>query len=374
MGILQIKINFPKSTGILLVVLCAVLGYGITSWFVLRNVIQYSVPRKSLLIEVPNGNRTKENVIFSLKVTSNLPIDSVSSVRPIDYVPIVKKNILFHQNPSFLIWTFLISTMISIAAGSVPFFISKIFELKKKFSLSRKKVWIGGFLYAGLLDLFIILTNNRTTGFYQPPHIIDDFHILFNDGSIISALVLTNLILILPGLVVMFLTGVSSDSIYIGAKNNINDINFSNKESIEDAVKKLKYLNMLLQNTLQIMAIIVVFSVLTTSALGDSIRSTLKVEGLDLFPKQIGYIYGMYFSLFLCIVYIPIYYYLKNNYNGLKELAADPINIPNSTEWYTSLFGDVKFEGSAIENLKLALTIIAPIITSFLPNTFDFFK
>ncbi|HXD94793.1 MAG TPA: hypothetical protein VNX01_16415, partial [Bacteroidia bacterium] len=135
-----------------------------------------------------------------------------------------------------------------------------------------------------------------------------------------------------------------------------------------------KYLNQLLQSTLQILATIVVFSVLTSSTLGESIKSMVSVSGLDLFPKQISYIYGMYFSLFLCVIYIPIYYYLKNNFNRLKELASDPVNIPNSSVWYTSLFGDVKFEGSALENVKLALTIIAPILTAFLPKTLDFMK
>jgi len=57
-----------------------------------------------------------------------------------------------------------------------------------------------------------------------------------------------------------------------------------------------------------------------------------------------------------------------------KELASDPAYVPQDKDWYTSLFGDIRFEGSVLENLKLALTIVAPIITSFLPNTFEFLK
>jgi hypothetical protein len=283
-------------------------------------------------------------------------------------------SMLFNQNPAFMTWAFLICAMMSVAAGSAPFFISQIIELKRKFGLSRRKVWVGGILYAVLLDVFLFLTNNHNTSYFHPPQIIDHFHILFTSGSIIQGIIAAVLILILPGLSLMFLIGASSDSIYIVAKDKVHDVHQNSIESIEEATKKIKYLNQLLQSTLQILAVIVVFSVLTTSMLGQSIRSTVSVQGFDLYPKQISYVYGLYFALFLCVIYVPVYYYLKNNYNRLKELAADPANIPDSADWYSKLFGDAKFEGSALENLKLSLTIIAPIITSFLPNTFEFFK
>lgn len=359
--------TIPKSAGVLIVVLCATLGYYITISSIKSNLIQYPDLPKSLLVKLSNGKT------FNLPVDSKMPIDTVKLRPVINNSGKVCENILFHQNPSMLLWAILICITVAIAAGAAPFFIFQIFELKNKFSLSKRRVWVGGVLYAALIDLFLINTNGKLTGYYEPPEIIDGLKILFIDGQIITHIVGAILLLILPGLSVMFLIATASDNIYIVANEGVQNTNTSSIKSIEDAVKKLKYLHKALQNTLQILAIIVVFSVLTTGALGESIKSTVSVHGLDLYPSKASYVYGLYFSLFLCIIYVPLFYYLKSNFIKLQELASDP-SITAPTGWYTSLFGDIKFEGNALESIKLAFTIIAPILTSFLPNATEFLK
>jgi hypothetical protein len=84
----------------------------------------------------------------------------------------------------------------------------------------------------------------------------------------------------------------------------------------------------------------------------------------------------LYFSLFLSIIYIPVYFYIKQNYNRLKE-KANELNPPDDVKekpWYKDLFGDTRFEGTALDNLKLAFTLMAPLLTSFLPESLHFFK
>ena len=43
-------------------------------------------------------------------------------------------------------------------------------------------------------------------------------------------------------------------------------------------------------------------------------------------------------------------------------------------QWSQTVLGTVKFEGTALDNLKLAITILAPLITSFLPDGLHFIK
>ncbi len=166
----------------------------------------------------------------------------------------------------------------------------------------------------------------------------------------------------------MFLSGASSDKIYGKAEKGVTDTTSDSIKSIEQAAKRIKILNLSLQSALQILATVIVFTSLSANAFGKSINAMVHVKGFNLYPDVSAYVYGMFFSLFLCIIYLPNYYYLKNNYNKLKELASD-LKEPEATPaWYTSLFGEIKLEGTAVENIKLALTIVAPLLTSFLPN------
>lgn len=365
------KVSFPKATGLLFIVFCAVAGYIFTSTLISRRLIQYRSPIGSFLVGVyDEGSETKRSA-FSLAVSSELKIDSVMTLRP--NAPMgYNTEILFHENPTFMVWMILACIMVSISAGSCAFFIARIFELCKKFTLPVTKIF-WSFMFAFSIIALLAYGNRNIPGFFQPPEIIDTFHILLTGGWIIEVIVVITMSLALPGLILLFLIGASSDRVNIRAKTGIDTMGVSNQDSIEIAVINLKYLNHLLQNTLQILSIIVVFAVLTTKTLGDSIKATISVKGFDLFPNQVSYVYGMYFTLFLCIVYIPVFAYLKNNYNTLNDLAVKEAGGATSN-WYTNLFGQDKFEGTALGNIKLSLTVIAPLLTSFLPDLGELIK
>ena len=365
------KVSFPKATGLLFIVFFAVAGYIFTSTLISGRLIQYRTPIGSFLIDVNNEGSPTKRTAFSLAVTSELKIDSVITVRP--QAPMgYSSEILFHENPTFMVWMILACIMVSIGSGSCAFFVSRIFELCKKFKLPGTKIF-WSFMFAFFITVLLVYGNMNIPGYFQPPEIIDTFHILLTGGWVIELIVGIMMGLALPGLILLFLIGSSSDRINITAKMGIDTLGVSNQKSIEEAATNLKYLNHLLQNTLQILSIIVVFAVLTTKTLGDSIKATISVKGFDLFPNQVSYVYGMYFTLFLCIVYIPVYAYLKNNYSTLNDMALKEPDAPTAT-WYTNLFGQNRFEGTALSNLKLALTVIAPLLTSFLPDLGNLIK
>lgn len=358
---------------IIIVVLMAALGYGITVFAIGHSTIQYASQPTSFSTRVNDGADLSgtTDVIFNFKLHSQLPVDSLETRQIIHrkaraYFPGTTYGaLLYHQNPTFLVWLMLIATMVAIAAGTVPVFIALIGELKRKFTLTRRQLRLG-WLYAFLLAGILMTTSNTLPGFYKPEALITRFHILLTSGTILIYIVAATIILMLPVFALVFLIGVSSDNIVL----ETND-----EKNIENAVRKLRSLHDALQQALQVLSIVVVFSVLTSSTLGLSIKATIRAEHYDLYPPELSYMYGLYFTVFLCIIYVPVYYYIKYHYNQLKELAVelDFDDDHSENNVYQSLFGDVRFEGTVVNNLKLSLTLLAPILSSFLPAGLNVF-
>lgn len=355
-----------KSNGILLVVLFASLGYYCTYKAINNYAIQYTVLPSTMPITVMDNQKNAsipKHVVYDLPVHSLLPIDSIKvnkrisgSIKKEDETPI-----LYHQIPIFLIWATLICMMITVAAGSFPVFIAQMIELKKNFNLNTIQ-FLGGPFYAIVLVFFLYLTigGNTLFGYNKPDAVINQFNILFSDGAILNYLVFATIILLTPCLALVFLVALASDNIIKDDK-----IDFI---AIKSSVKKIGYLNKKLEAVLQVLAIVIVFSVMTSGALGQSIRAIVKIDGYEIFPKEVSLVYGAYFSLFLCVIYIPVYYYIKLNYELLKDQAA--IIEENAVEkgTYNLIFGEVQFKNTPLENVKLALTVLSPLITSILPN------
>jgi hypothetical protein len=362
MGFLTIKkSNF---LGVLLVIVISTCTYSGISYIITRNTIQYTTFPKSINVMVYDKLLGHE-VLRVLPVHSKIPMDTVKPFsaqlkagNASSSSPIVS-DILYNENPTFIVWTMLTCIMITIAAGSVPVFISQLIDLKTKFELKPRQVFYS-VICALVLASFLAFTNRKLPGYYNPNMVMGDLHILFNNPNLLDCLIMLTIVLILPAITLIFMIGIASNNIV----SDTQDV-----KKAADAVKKINMLNGLLNGVLQVVAVIIVFTVFTTSALGSAIKSTVEVEGLDLFPREVSYVYGLYFSLFLCIVYVPAYFNIKQNYNRLKENTAN-LDMTNAetTTWYKELLNNSKIEGSALDNIKLALTVLAPLLTSFLPE------
>ncbi len=384
MKLFAIKNSFFSA--IVSVMFVAAIAYLVCSLFFSNHIIQYATLPPKVSIAVFDELK-KDTTYFDLAVISKLKIDSLQHVaKPGGAFTIPE--MLYHQNPIFLVWIMLVLIMISIAAGSVPFFISQMIRLKQKFKINKKEVWKSSF-YTLIMLFFLYLSSRNLPGFYKPPLIINNFHILLSDGAIVKGVVGITIILLIPALMNIFLVGACADRITI-LKINAGEIQqakmedpgmndkFSEeiKRSLEEAAVKFEQLNQALRTTLQILAVIVVFSVLTSSALRESIKAVVEIKFYDIFPTEVSYVYGLYFSLFLCIMYVPVYFYLKGKYIELKEniLKVEKLQIVKEDKWFQSVSGIAKFDGSPLDNFRLALTVLSPLISSFLPDTLHIFK
>lgn len=357
--------RFFNFSSILVVVLCASLGYIITSSIIKNHVIQYATQQQTFTRVVHDHSDASGHTVavFKFNVESKFKADSLArkQLKKVDKKDshLYSNGFIYHQNPTLLVWSMLISIMMSISAGSVPIFIGLIIQLKQKFDLNTGQLLTGWF-YAIMLGIVLVWSNINLPGYYKPEYLVNQLHILFTSGDMLFWIVFSTVILILPAFALVFTIGVSSDNIILVQKDLKN---------IENGVRKLRHLHESLQKALQILSVIVVFSVLTSTTLGQSIKSTISIKGFDLYPEQVSYVYGMYFTIFLCILYIPVYYYIKYHYNCLKELAME-LDLDDShaeNDIYQKLFGDTRFESSPLTNIKLAFTLLAPILSGFVP-------
>lgn len=346
---------------IMLVIFCATLGFVITLKAINANVIQYATLPKVVTFQTRDDS-TNKAVYFNLDVTSAFAIDMDSTNKAqMPKGKIVNNNILYHENRFFPIWGMLILVMITIASGSAPVFIEQFIRLKKDFSVGKvaaAKALLCTVLIAG----FLIVSNSSGVGYYKPPDIIHDFHILFKNGSILEYIVGATILLVMPVIAVMFLVGACSDQL-LNAKIT--------KDNAAKFTSKFATLNAVLLNSLYVLSAIVVFTVLTSGTLKETIKATVQIEGFDIFPTEVTYAYGIFFSLFLCVLYIPVFFYLKQQVDYFRTVVSG-MNEPR--EFKEKILAGIEIKTSPLDNLKTTLTVLAPLITSLLPENLQFLQ
>jgi hypothetical protein len=354
--------NRPGSGSIFIVILFALSGYFIAHQVINRHVVQYTkLPGtfKVQLIEQPDGRPVE----MSFPIVSN---QADSLVHPLlNDEKIQEGNYLYHQNPAFIIWFALILIMITTASGAFPVFVVQIYRLMKDFDLNWKNL-----VFAILFGLFVALLLFGTIapkGYFRPEEIIGQFRILLSDNRVVTGIVTATFVLVFLILVFMFLVGPAASKALAKLETEAD---------VETAAGKLEQLNQLLRNALQMLTFIVVFSVLTSSTLRISIKAVFEIKQYDIFPEYASYVYGIFFSLFLGIMYIPVYQYLKQQQQQIKDRARGMVQngTAQATDWYTKISGIMKFDGTALENIKLSLVVLSPLISSFIPKALNAFQ
>lgn len=341
-----------NSDRIFIIIIAMTLCY-MVSYFALTWVIDDKAPAYS-------------NVVYHVgKDTYNLPVQSADSLvlknTPSPAAPgLHVAGGLFNRNPVFLVWTQLILIMVSLAFGACLVFWWQAKYVIQKYHLTRPQVWkaIGLALFLCIILGFIPNCSNLL---YLPDHVIKDFGILFANTNVPGIVVGVTLGFVLPVIVVIFLL--------VPASDDIPGTN-TEKPNIEESAGRLDSLNKVLTSALQTLAVVVVFSVLTSGALRESIKATIHIPYFDIFPRQESYVYGIYFSSFLAIIYVPVQLLLKQRSHTLKadlDTYAKKTPVPDD-KWLKEMDGIISNKNSALDNMKLTFTVLSPLITSFLPE------
>lgn len=360
------------------VMICSGILFLGTFLLIQPNIINYAHLPAKVKVKVPKGEGGNDT-IFELKVESLQPLDTIgkkvtqqtNSTRTQQLDPTkevwIEKKILINQNPAFLVWTMLILIMMSIVGGAFPVFIEYLKTLKQEYGFTVS-IWRGrAFAFTVLVLLFI---HFICQGYYEPDAILADFSILLKWHRVLPAIVIVTALLMAPSFVVVYLIGIASKNLSTAP---INAAVADGRADVSAKIRQFGQLNEMLKTILQLHAIVVVFSVLTSNALGVSIRAVVAVEDFDIYPKEIPFVYGMFFSLFLCGLYVPTYMYLKSCYQTFIE-KLEQAGSPDEKDRQNIIAKAVKIDGSLVDSIKLALTLLAPLLSSFLPDGFNLFK
>jgi len=330
---------------VLIIILFAIAAFGISFH-------QYKINLKLQ----PNQYSATDSVYYVADTIDNIPYNfKVTQV----FKP-NENQVLFHSAPAFLVWIMVVLVMITVAAGSFPVFALQAWNLKKSFRFPNWQFILLGGVSVGFVILLAIMPQ-IIPGYIKPIWLVEKFKVLLHNPSMIKYSVFTTLLLIIPILLVIFMTGPASDKISIDSRS---------RESFETAALKLNTLLDALLTALQVLAVIVVLAVLSSRALYESIRSVIRIENVE-FPREVSYIYGLYFSLFLAIVYIPSYYYLRMRSSSLRQSLDAYLSDQPSKEdsrWPEKMATAFTIKTTPVESLKLALTVLAPLISSLLPE------
>lgn len=277
-----------------------------------------------------------------------------------------KGYILFHYNPAFLIWTMLILLLITLCAGSFPVFCNTIFEIRKNYDLSTANL-IYTLCFGLLIVSVMVLIPKELRGYYNPYEIAKDLGILFKNPYVIQGIIIATSILVLPTILSMFLVATAGNTLVK---------KFSQEDNIKSAAEQFSRLHGYLLAALQVLAIVVVLTGFCSSGLRQSIKSLFVLNDFDIFPKEMSYAYGLFYAMFLALFYFPVYYSLKRNAQQIKNnLFANSENLSkDALKRRHQAVQRLETKTTAIESLKLALTILSPLLTSFIPEYLHLFK
>lgn len=342
------------------VIVCAITGFALTFRVLNNNYKEYAALPAQVTICAGNSGHCDT---FRVKQKFVLPQNKLPAGIPnVD----ASGYVLFHYNPSFLIWTMLILLLITLCAGSFPVFINSIAEIKSCCAVSRKRMFftIG---FGLVVTLVMALMPAGLSGYYNPYKIAGDFGILFNNPFVIQGLIIASILLVLPVILTMFVVSAGGNAVV----NSLKD-----EAAQKSAPDKFARLNASLLSALQVLAVVVVLTGFCSSALGRSIKSVFELTGFDIFPAEMSYAYGLFYAMFLALFYLPAFYSLKRNTQQAKEIIlknTGGLDKATLEERY-QLSSQVEIKTNALEALKLALTILSPLLTTFIPESLHLFK
>jgi hypothetical protein len=190
----------------------------------------------------------------------------------------------------------------------------------------------------------------------KPSEILYKFQILLYNPYLINIFVIISVGVALTAIAGQLLINQAISSLPV----SIVGLDLAEQNKIAD---KFGMLRKQLKLFLLIDAVLIVFSVLNTDAFRRAIVAEVSVS-MDILPKNYVYLYGVLFTFFLAIIYMPIYYRLK-----LKgELMLKEIPKVELEADCKDLAAILNIEQTPIESLKVVLSILAPVLTSLVPG------
>jgi hypothetical protein len=294
----------------------------------------------------------KDSLCFYLNSDTNMAAKQTAAIfpdAPKPKIPIGK--FTYNLNPKLMIWGLLISMMVATALGLLLPSSYHIIKLIENFSLGWKTIIKNVIFIIIIGSMATILSGAQGEDkILSPFDVIRDFHIVLSDTCYLNLLIYFT-----TGLACIHLLGM------IIINSCIEKGNWGNSEG-EELLKKFQQLNGSMKFFLSCISVLIVYSIVTTSLLQQSINNALVINNhkFIIFPSEFIYAYGLIFTIFLSIVYIPVYQNLRIKGQLLAEKSAPA----EGTNVLKDKLKQFDLAESPLKNLQVILSILAPILGS----------
>jgi cytochrome c biogenesis factor len=162
-----------------------------------------------------------------------------------------------------------------------------------------------------------------------------------------------------PFVVLVFIASAGASTIKFG----------TSADQIAGVIEKFDAIHTAMKASLVVITISIVLTVVTTGLVGDSIRAALTIKEFDVSPPQFGYVYGLYFSLFLFVLFTPSYFFIRFKQ---REFLTKLKSTQGAEQAYdVAMQSLMDTDQSLAKQVKVLLVMLSPFISSFLPGLID---
>lgn len=353
------KPSNKKFSGALVCIIMYTVWYGSWAFFIFHGGVRTSPHNERLLFTqyAPMGQKTtlhQDTIYFN----DNFLLARDSADR---HTTICVANqpvgIFFNKNPQILLWLFLMISLSSISCAFVLPLIDKVGDNMLETRSRNKSILI---IIGSLLFSTLIFWINRGNNYvYNGEDIMNSLKIVLNFPSwVLIGLIIpvfTVAFLCISGLL---LSAYTMHNLLSGSKNG------------DQTMQEFRRLRNDMNQFLIILGIVVASgSVITTSALRSGINHLfIGNKNFEFFPIEFVYIFSLVYTLFIVVIYVPMYYIVANTGKAILD-RVNPFSLESLTEWNSKkiiLEEQLGLNVTLKQNLSAALVVISPLISALL--------
>lgn len=327
-------------------IICTILGFVLSFLLIGFNIKTEPALPKSRIILSEDSTRLDTLQFFH---RATIAYDSNKVAAPIiNESKISASRFFFHFNPEFLVWVVLITIMMSISLGISPLLLDRLYYLQSWFHVKKSTLW--GIVVIGIGFGFIFLVLSL-----KNPYLYTYTDWIAHLGILIERIWVLKIVIAVPTI-----TGLIALVGMIFISKSIDQLKPDKAHTFKE---QFTLLNNSLRFFLLVSTTLITFAVFTSGALRKAIMQEVVAVGIDMIPIEFVYLYGLQFSIVLAIFYLPIYYQLRNRAQHYLNTVEDKEAHPSISAFMNESISD---------SLKIALSILAPLISGFLPDMIHF--
>jgi len=266
-----------------------------------------------------------------------------------------KEKLVFNNNPDFFVWICFVAIMVAFATCMWPVLLFSVRDVKQNFRSGYIIDWKLLLITAGIFCLIAFLSS-YSRFLVTPLEVLDHFKILLSSTNTVRGIVL-------------YILAIAMIAVYgqLLINKSVNNLPYSvNKLSSDEITEYSLKFNLLRQKLkffLICSASLIVCAIIATELLRKAILTEVKTN-IDIVPSNFVYIYGLIFTFFLAILYLPVYYRLRLKGEAMINIEED--EAPEKEK--DPVLKRFIIKESPMESFKITFSILAPILTTLIPN------